>query len=214
MKIKQVLKTVTVLLLWLIAPSVSAQYQKSALEIQIEQLVADLRRQRIDTVCTYQEYCVGCRGSRVADDSPCTTKGILIPTYLFWQKAGRTYRQYLDNCETRVPEEIAAEFWAYTSRFKHQLQVEEIKDFHIMDNGKPEQVSRNHGGSFSFDIILGQDTIKQYFDDFALTKFTRFARKKSFNIYYRSNHRTHTYKLQRMLSHAAAQKPVAVPPKG
>lgn len=193
----------------------AAQYPKTALKRQTDSLASALRGGGVDTICIYEDYCVGCRGSWVADDSPCATKGILIPTYLFWKKAGRTYRQYLDNCETRVPQEIESNFWTYASRFKQQLQAEEIKDFHTMDDGKPEQVFRNHGGSFSFDFILGQDTISQYFDDFALTKFTRFAHKKSHNIYYRQNRRSHTYKLQRMLSNAAAQKPVvATPPKG
>jgi len=66
-------------LFYLLPRPAAAQYEKSALQLQTDSLLATLRQNGVDTICVYESYCVGCRGSRVNEDSPCRTKGILIP---------------------------------------------------------------------------------------------------------------------------------------
>lgn len=75
-----------------------SQYQQDVRQLQLDSLLSSLRQQRVDTICVYEDYCVGCRGYRISDDSPCRTKGILIPTYIFWKQAGHNYGRKLDNC--------------------------------------------------------------------------------------------------------------------
>ncbi|MBG8555947.1 hypothetical protein [Hymenobacter guriensis] len=189
-------------LLWLLPLSVSAQRQKSKLELQTDSLSQELRSAGVDTFCVYEDYCVGCRAG-----SPCDTKGLFIPTYLFWKKSGHSYRRYLDNCTLGEAQEVKAVFWKYFDRFRSEIQAEEIKRFHIMNEGKASRVFRNHGNHASFSIITQKDTTDQYFDYFSLAKFYRFSKKKKYNIYYQQNRKTHIYKLYKLLSEAAAADP-------
>ena len=137
-----------------LAPKAAAQYQKSALELQSGSLLADLHRQGVDTICVYEAYCVGCRGFWVAADSPCRTKGILIPTYFFWKQAGRTYARKLDNCSLgAVKEAPHTTFWPYFFAHSEQIKKEEIKEF----------VTASHGSIFAFSFYVRADTVEQYF---------------------------------------------------
>ena len=201
------IKLLLLLLLELIAFQCKAQYQKTQLELQTDSLVAALQSQGVDTVGIVETYCVGCVGSRIRDDSPCATKGILVPTYILWQSRNKTYAAYIDNCSRKVPVVVLnAAFWIYLNENKEALKSGKIKPFSIIDksgnNGAPEIIRRNHGGHVSYKFILGRDTINQYFDTFALTKKTHFSYSTVRNIYYRSNKSNPIWKLNLLIAKA------------
>ena len=165
-----------------------SQYEKSTLQLQRDSLLTTLRQHGIDTICVYESYCVGCRGFRISEDSPCRTKGILIPTYLFWQQNGNNYGRKLDNCSIGGSKKLSlAAFWPYLLKYQHQIAKEKIKQF----------VNMNHGGEAAFDFYIKADTISQYFSTINLAKRIKHPRRK--NQYYRHNTHTHTAHLQRLL---------------
>jgi hypothetical protein len=200
------LKKLSLVFLLLLGFKASAQYQKSTLEVQTDSLVAALRSQRIDTICITESYCVGCRGSRVKDDSPCATKGILTPTYIFWKRGRATYAAYLDNCSKRKSVEInESGFWKYMVNNQQRITTEEIKPFTINEHGKLEGISRNHGMKYSYTFFIRQDTISQYFDGFDLIKKTKLSYKQVNNIYYKKNKMNPIWKIVPLLRQAVME---------
>jgi hypothetical protein len=185
---------------------VSAQYQKSRLELQTDSLVAMLHSLRIDTICITTSYCVGCVGSRINDDSPCATKGILKPTYVFWRKGNATHAAYLDNCSSKKIIEISEnKFWRYVLSNRRKISTGEIKSFTINDHGKLEEISQNHGMHYNYTLFVKQDTISQYVDGFSLVKKTRFTRKQVKNIHYKENEANPIWKMILLLRQAITE---------
>jgi len=200
------LKKLSLVFLLLLGFKANAQYQKSALEVQTDSLVAALRSQRVDTICITKSYCVGCRGSRISDDSPCATKGILMPIYVLWKKSNVTYAIYLDNCANKKPIEINEnKFWKYLTDNQQKITSGEIKNFTVNDHGKLEGLSRNHGVHYSYKFLIKQETISQYFDGFDLVKKDKFFHKQVKNIYYKSNKANPIWKIALLLRQAVTE---------
>lgn len=200
------LKKLSLVFLLLLGFKVSAQYQKSALEIQTDSLVAALRSQRVDTICITKIYCVGCRGSRINDDSPCATKGTLMPIYVFWKKSNVTYVTYLDNCASKKPIKIKEnKIWKYLIDNQQKIASGEIKNFTVNDHGKLKGISQNHGMRYSYKFFIKQDTVNQYFDGFNFVKKIKFASKQVKNIHYKENKANPIWKMVLLLSQATTE---------
>ena len=192
----QFLKYLLLLFCFLLPALVKAQYKKSVLELQSDSLLADLRHQGIDTVCVYESYCVGCRDYHIRDDSPCRTKGTLIPTYFLWRTNGLTYARKLDNCSispNRLP--IKFDFWTYFFRYSTLIKREKIKPF----------VNLDHGSVCAFTFYIRSDTTSQYFRSVNLERALRHPKKK--NPHYHHNTRTHTAHIYEMLEAVTALFP-------
>ncbi|QNP52324.1 hypothetical protein [Hymenobacter qilianensis] len=188
--------------------SVKGQYKKSPLEIRTDSLVAELHKRRVDSICVYRSYCVGCRGSRITEDSSCSSKGDFTPTYVLWKQHSKTYLTYLDNCSIISPVVVYKDmFWSYLSVNWSEINKGTIKDFTTIDSdsGEAEVIHRNHGDNYSFDFIIGKDTISQYYDHFALIKRTIFFHKKTKNIYYKQNRKSPIRKIQLQIDHAIVE---------
>lgn len=200
------LKKLSLIFLLLLSFKASAQYQKSALEVQIDSLVAALHKQRIDTICITKIYCIGCRGSRINDDSLCATKGILMPTYVFWKNNNTTHVTYLDNCANKKPIEIIGnKFWEYLISNRQKIASGEIKEFTVNDHGKLEGLSRNHGMHYSYKFFIKQDTINQYFNGFDLVKKDKFFHNQVKNIHYKENKVNPIWKMVLLLRQAITE---------
>lgn len=184
----------------------SAQYRKSALEVQTDSVVAALHSQRIDTICITKSYCIGCVGSRINNDSPCATKGVLTPTYIFWKKARATYATYLDNCSNRKEVKVNEnKFWEYLIDNQQKIAVGETKNFTINNHGKLEGISRNHGMRYSYTFFIKKDTVSQYFDGFDLVEKTKFSNKNRKNIYYKENKASPIWEIVLLLRQAVME---------
>lgn len=180
-------------LFYLLPRPAVAQYEKSVLQLRTDSLLVTLRQNGVDTICVYESYCVGCRGSRVKEDSPCRTKGILIPTYLFWQRSGHSYGRKLDNCNVGSSKELrTAAFWPYIFKYQRQIAKEKIKQF----------VDLDRGAVAAFAFYVKADTISQYFRTVNLAKRIKHPHRK--NRYYHLNTHTHTAQLQGLLEETVA----------
>jgi hypothetical protein len=200
------LKKLSLVFLSLLSFKAHAQYQKSALELQTDSVVAALHNQRVDTICITESYCVGCVGSRIKDDSPCATKGMLSPTHIFWKKGSATFASYLDNCSKRETVEInESAFWKYLLKNQQRIATEKIRHFTVNDNGKLERIHRNHGMKYSYTFFIGKDTINQYFDSFDLVRKVEFGDSKARNFYYKTNNKNPIRKIIPLLRQAVME---------
>lgn len=182
--------------------SSKAQYQKSVAETKVDSLVRIIRAQRIDTILIVELYCVGCR---MDSNSPCAAKGLSVSTYILWLHMRRTNVSYVDNCLVKKPVAIGNnEVWSYLFLNKLAFSSKEIKPLTVLEDGKPERLRRNHGFKYSYQFLIGRDTISQYYAAFDLLKRTEFMHKQVKNIYYKENVNNPAWKIVSLFRRAIA----------
>ncbi len=209
-KTANILKTVLLTTLLSTGFHCNAQYKKDSLELQVDSLTTALRRQGVDTICVYRSYCVGCRGGRIADNSPCAPKGFLIPTYIFWKSHARTCVAYRDNCTRRATVGVSKNlFWDYLTNHKAEIKKGEIKAFTVVDkkvdNGMPHSWTRDHGMHYSYVFYIQNDTVHHYINAFDVQREKKFQKKKSRNVYYKQNTSSPIWKVVKQLEEAVLE---------
>ena len=204
------LKKYSLVLFFFISFHCNAQYQKPLLDIQVDSLIAALHEQGMDTICIYQRYCVGCRGSYIREDSPCASKVTLKPTYIFWKSRAKTYAAFRDNCTRAAPVLISKnDFWDYLIKHKDEIKKGEIKAFTVVDkkvdNGEPQSWRRDHGMHYGYVFYMRTDTVSQYIDAFDVQREKKFQKKTSKNVHYNQNTSSAIWKIVKQFEEAVLE---------
>lgn len=145
------------------------------LDTLVMTFVKELQSQNIDTICIYQDYCIGCRYSYENEDDKCSFSSIFIPTYILWYKQGKTFLTKKDNCFDYSTIEIdSVTIWKLFIKHKKKIKKEKVKLFEylVYREGKKQKFFMliDHSMRQNFQMIIDGDTTILKFDDFDLKK--------------------------------------------
>lgn len=171
----------------------NGQTSSDFLDTLVNNYVTELRNKNIDTICIYQDYCVGCLYKWKKDEDKCNFSGLFVPTYIFWTDKGQTYMTKKDNCfDYSIINVPTDSIWTYFFENQDRIKNEELKipQYVEMKNGKEEIYSStiDHSRHQGLKLIVGQDTlIEKDLDDYDLTKEVGFNGQTNINYEYNIN---------------------------
>lgn len=159
------------------------------LDALVTSFVKELQTQNVDTICIYQDYCVGYIYPSKNEDDKCFFSSIYMPTYILWISQAKTFLTKKDNCfDYSIIEIDSITVWKLFFKYKNQIKEEKVKPFEYLafENNKKEKffILRDHSCHRDFKTIVNGDTIGLKFDDFNLSK--KFD--GCTNINYKHNH--------------------------
>jgi hypothetical protein len=136
------------------------------LDSLIEIYVNDLHSDKTDTICIYQDYCVG-----YIDNSEIHGKCKYYPVfkqfYVLWIKQGITYMNKKDNCYDYTVIEINTDsIWDKVFYYKDKLKKEKVKKFEYLEKNETYTMIRDHSCHRDFKIIINNEIISMKFNDF------------------------------------------------
>ena len=170
-------------------------------EYSIDQLtsnfIKDLQSKKIDTICIYENYCVGCErtydASKIYDEETCTDELKYEPAYVFWKEKGTTFLTKINTCfEYRGSIVLKNNFWDIYFSNKNLIQKEVIKPFEYkISSNKNKQTSTlraSHSRYQVFKMINKNNAVIKVFDHFKLKKTNEnFSNETLYNINYEHN---------------------------
>ena len=198
-----------------LASGTKGQTSNDYLDTLVNEYVSELRSKSIDTICIYEDYCVGCLYMWKKSEDKCDFKGLFVPTYIFWTDKGQTYMTKKDNCFNysviKVPNDS---IWTYFFENRDTIRTNELKvpQYFEMKNGKQELFSSsvNHSTHQGIKIIVEQNTIiDKDLDDYYLSEEVGFAEHENINYEYNLN--SHLKKFQ-LLIHRTIESAIKVNP--
>ncbi|MFV8268788.1 hypothetical protein ACNQGP_02490 [Flavobacterium sp. GT2N3] len=165
----------------------------------VSNFIKKLVEKKIDTVCIYESYCVGCDitfdFSNLNDKEKqelCRDELINQPVFVFWKEKGKTFITKINNCyEYSEIEGFEDDFWVIYFENINIIEKEKIKNFQykFYRNGKKtySSIFRDHSDYQSFKFILNNKIVAKYFDNFKLENATDNFDKKRYNMNYTHN---------------------------
>ncbi|MDQ2721676.1 MAG: hypothetical protein M3Z26_18250, partial [Bacteroidota bacterium] len=155
--------------------------------------VGQLQKNGIDTVCIYQDYCVGCMYSFKKDEDKCDFNGwLFLPSYIIWLDKGVTFMTKKDNCFDYSTITLSnTNFWKFYFSNKDTINNQEIKmpEFVEIKNGK-EQVyfsTIDHSYHQTIKMFVGQNSIDKDLNDYYFSKEIGVRPDKNINYAYNIN---------------------------
>lgn len=176
----------------------SAQINK---EIDIDKLtsnfIKNLQSKKIDTICVYENYCVGCEltydESKIYDEETCEDELKHEPAYIFWKEKGKTFLTKINTC-FEYPGIIIYkdDFWGIYFSNKDLIKKEFIKPFEYKvssdKNGQTSTLYTSHSRYQVFKMINKNNKTIKIFDHFKLKKTNEtYSDKIINNINYEHN---------------------------
>ena len=159
-----------------------------------EKFLIELKQKKVDIICLYEDYSIGNAQFIDTDNEKdyCEFEFEDIPTFIFWNKNGKTFLTKTDNCfEYSIIEIDADKIWKSYFENKKTIQIEKIKNFQYVEikNGKKTILTSmvDHSHHQNFKIIEKDKLTEKRFDDFDLQKFEEFSNEKEININYKHN---------------------------
>lgn len=180
---------------------VNGQTSTEHLDTLVNNYVNELKVKNIDTVCVYQDYCVGCMYRWKKDEDKCNFEGLFISTYIFWVDKGQTFMTKKDNCfDYSIIKITNDSIWTTFFKDQDKIKKEELKipQYIELKNGKQEIYSStiDHSRHQGLKVITGQDTlIDKDLDDYYLTKQVGFNGQANINYEYNINSRLKNFQL-------------------
>ncbi|MBL0054577.1 MAG: hypothetical protein IPP31_00005, partial [Chitinophagaceae bacterium] len=80
------------------ASAVKGQLSQYQLNSSVLHFVDGLKLSGIDTICVYENYCIGCLYIRKRGEPICSSIRNYLPTYVIWRNNGTTYLTKKDAC--------------------------------------------------------------------------------------------------------------------
>lgn len=161
-------------------------YSEGKIDDLVSNYIKKLRSQKIDTICVYENYCVGCErtynSSKIYDEETCYDELKNEPAYIFWKEKGKTFFTKINTC-FEYPGIIISkdDFWDIYFSNKILIQKEVVKPFEykISSNKNNETATLRslHSTYQIFKMTNKDNTIIKNFDHFKLRK-----RMKHFQI--------------------------------
>lgn len=191
-------KTILFLFVFNLSTIGNAQTNK---EIDIDKLtsdfIKDLQSKKIDIICVYENYCVGCErtydSSKIYDEETCEDELKHEPAYVFWKEKGKTFLTKINTC-FKYPGSIVSKdnFWDIYFSNKNLIEKEVVKPFEYKissDKNKHTSTLRtSHSRYQVFKMINKNKTTIKVFDHFNLKKTNdTFSDKTLYNINYEHN---------------------------
>ena len=149
-------------------------------KINVEDLVSDylkkLQSRKIDTICVYENYCIG--SIKIYDASQFENKDFCIedfpndPVYIFWLEKGRKYLTKISICD-EYAESLDDDniFWHIYFPNNDIIEKEEIKRFQYKTSKKEVYtIMRNHSCHQNLKFLIDSRIIEKRFDFFNLMK--------------------------------------------
>ncbi len=171
----------------------SGQTSSDHLDTLINDYINELKANNIDTVCIYQDYCVGCSHVWRKEEDRCNYQGLFVSTYIFWIDKGQTFITKKDNCFDYSTDRISSDsLWTFFFLHKDTIEKEEIKipQYVEVKDGKKEVYSStiDHSYHQTIRIIVRQKTlIDKEIDDYYLTQHVGFNGQENINYNYNIN---------------------------
>ncbi len=161
-------------------------------EIDIDKLVSDfikdLQNQKIDTICVYENYCIGCR--EIYDSNLPTNKKLTLednyPVYVFWKEKGETYLNKISiDFEFSKMSISKNAFWNIYFTNEKNIKNEVVKnyEYETTENSKKaiHQVTVDHSGHRNFKFIINGRIVEQKITSFDLIKKDEYSPKSNMN---------------------------------
>lgn len=172
-------------------------YSEGKIDDLVSNYIKKLRSQKIDTICVYENYCVGCErtynSSKIYDEETCYDELKNEPAYIFWKEKGKTFFTKINTC-FEYPGIIISkdDFWDIYFSNKILIQKEVVKPFEykISSNKNNETATLRslHSTYQIFKMTNKDNTIIKNFDHFKLRKTNEaFSNKTVNNINYEHN---------------------------
>ncbi len=170
------MKTKKIILIFCFLISSSVFCQVSNNEKFYKDFLLELKQQKVDTICVFEDYSVGSYITFVDTVTDyCTYDSDYFPTYIFWKQNGKTFFTIKDSCYVYSVIQIEADkVWNKYFENKKLINSEEVKMFQFreIDNGINciTSIAVDHTHHQNFKIIINNKTIEKRFDDFQLQK--------------------------------------------
>jgi hypothetical protein len=173
------------LIIFIILTSISSFGQQSA-----DKFLIELRQQKIDTICQFDDYSVGYY--RVFNENDKKDYCDFEPTYIFWKDNGKTFLTKKDSCfEYLIIEVEADKIWRIYFDNKKLIQNEKVKEFQFieMQNGKKniQTIIIDHSHHQNFKFIIKNEIVEKKFDDFDIQNSNEDRNERLININYEHN---------------------------
>jgi hypothetical protein len=159
-----------------------------------------LMEKKIDTICIYESYCVGCEitfdvsnSSEKEKEELCKDELKNQPVFIFWKEKGKTFITKINNCYEYLQIQVSEDdFWEIYFQNIKIIKKEKIKNFEYeyYKNGKKISniIFRDHSSHQNFKFIVSNKIVAKYFDDFKLEKENdTYQDKTIYNINYNYN---------------------------
>ncbi|KQB39185.1 hypothetical protein [Flavobacterium aquidurense] len=170
-------KTILFLFVFYLSSIGNAQTNK---EIDIDKLTSDfiknLQSRKIDTICVYENYCVGSvkiyDASQFENNIFCAEDFPNDPVYIFWIEKGRKYFTKISICAEYV-ESLNDDniFWHMYFPNNDIIEKEEIKPFQYKTSSKEiYTIIIDHSCHQNLKFLIGNQIIEKRFDFFNLKK--------------------------------------------
>ena len=168
------LRLLTILALFATLQS-HAQLNQQQLDSVVNKYVQELYRRGVDTVCIYDEYCVGCLFYTESGKNLCLETFSSLPTYIFWKEKGKVYATRKDACYDFAVTTVSNDsIWRYYNLNKNRIKKEELKapQYKETVNGKEKitTVEVEHSVYFKITVKVGNDVTTKEINNFYFTK--------------------------------------------
>jgi hypothetical protein len=194
----------------------NGQTSSDYLDTLVSDYVTDLKKKNIDTICVYEDYCIGCLYMWKEDEDKCNFSGLFVPTYIFWADKGKTYMTKKDNCFDysiiQIPNDS---IWTFFFENRDVIKKEDLKipQYVEIKNGKQEIYSStiDHSRHQGLKVIVRQDTlINKDLDDYYLTKQVGFNGQININYEYNINSQLKKFQIliDRIIKRTTKQNPL------
>lgn len=205
-----------ILILFVSTNLANGQNSSDYLDTLVNNYVTDLKNKNIDTICVYEDYCIGCLYKWKKAEDKCNFDGLFVTTYIFWTDKGKTYMTKKDNCFDysiiRIPNDS---IWTYFFKNRDTIKDQELKipQYIEIKNGNEEiyTSSISHSQHQGIKIIVRQDTlINKYIDDYYLTRQIGFNGQININYEYNINSQLNYFQIliDRTIKRSTKQNPL------
>lgn len=195
-------KLIFIALFQVFSISIFGQLSQPQLDSIVKKYTQNLHQKGIDTICIYNEYCIGCLFHPATGSNLCVEKFSSLPTYIFWKDKGKTFVTRKDICFEYSTQLITTDlFWKYYFNNKDKIGKEKLKTPQYVEvvNGKKEIRTINIDESIFFQITfdIGNNLIIKDINSFYFTK--ELGPNEELNINYEFNIRTSLNNFHSML---------------
>ncbi|MEP7165480.1 MAG: hypothetical protein ABI741_12345 [Ferruginibacter sp.] len=198
---------ISIILFQLIFNSASCQLSQPQLDSVVRKYAKDLTKKGIDTICIYQQYCIGCFLSSQTDEPMCSQNILFFPSYIFWIDKGNTYITKKDACfDYSAPKIVNDSFWRFYLGNSDKIKKEELKkpQYKQKVNGKDQIQTMDIDRAVFYRIYfrMGKDTMLKNLNNFYFTE--KLGPDEDKNLNYDFNIQTQLKKLQLYLQRAVS----------
>lgn len=186
-------KLIILPLLLVFSIPVFGQLTQPQLDSLVNKFTQNLHNKGIDTICIYNEYCIGCLFHPATGSNLCAENFSSLPTYIFWKDKGKTFVTRKDICFEYSTQLIKTDaFWNYYFSNRDKIKKEKLKIPQYVEivNGKKEVKSINIDQSIYFRITfdIANDPVIKDINSFYFTR--ELGPNEELNINYEFNMQT------------------------